>query len=89
MTTKTKKTETKVILNSVIGQHLLSVPEKGLLVRLRINGNRLSASFEEGQDQPGISLQMITWALEKFQVDPILDEADPFRGYHPGVMCGK
>lgn len=86
MATKTKKTQTRVILVSALGQHLLSVPEDGLLVRLKINGNRLSCSFEEGQDQPGISLQMLTWALEKIQVDQIVDQDNPMAAYHPGVQ---
>lgn len=47
------------------------------------------ASFEEGRNQPGAALQMITWALAHLRVDPILDHDRPFRVYDPGVVCGN
>jgi hypothetical protein len=53
-------------------------------VRLKVEGQRLSASFEEGAEQPGISLQVITWALQGLRVDQIEDPNDPFGPYHPG-----
>lgn len=60
----------QVILNNGIMQHLFTIPEQGLLVRLRVDGQRLSASFEQGTEQPGISLQILTWVLQQLQVDP-------------------
>lgn len=89
MAKQTKHTTQKVILNNGIMQHLLSIPEEGLLVRLRGDGRRLAATFEEGAEQPGHSLQMITWALEGLQVDPIMDQDRPFKVYNPGVACGN
>lgn len=88
MPTQTKKTK-QYILNSGVMQHLLTMPTEGLLVRLTVQGERLKATFEEGAEQPGMSLQMITWALEGLQVDAILDEDRPFRAYNPGVVCGN
>jgi hypothetical protein len=31
----------------------------------------------------------LAWALERLQVDQILDEANPFDAYNPGVVCGR
>lgn len=50
-----KQTQTpgqQVILNNGIMQHLLTIPEQGLLERLRVEGQRLCATFEEGRDSP-------------------------------------
>ena len=58
--------------------------QKGAVGAAQVDGQRLSASFEEGTAQLGHSLQMITWALERLQVDPILDEDNPFRFCNPG-----
>ena len=34
-------------------------------------------------------LALMTWALERLQVDPILNEASPFDPYNPGVFCTR
>ena len=50
-------------------QHPLTIPEEGLLVRITVQDGRLKASFEGGpKQQPGQSVPMITWALERLQV---------------------
>ena len=73
MATKTKPTGHTFYLSDLnhgIIQHPLTIPEEGLLVRIRVENGRLKALFEEGAKQePGASLQMITWALERLQVD--------------------
>ena len=72
MATETKKTAQEFYLSDLnhgIMQHPLTIPEEGLLVRLTVQDERLKASFEEGAtQQPGLSLQMITWALERLEV---------------------
>ena len=89
MTKQTKKTEQQIILNNGVMQSMLTIPDEGLLVRLRIDGRNLVASFEEEVGQPGTALQMIAWALIHLRVDPILDEDHPFKVYDPGVVCGN
>jgi len=73
MGTQTKTTGREFFLSDLnhgLIQHPLTIPDEGLLVRLTGEGERLKASFEEGaKQQPGASLQMITWALEQVQVD--------------------
>jgi hypothetical protein len=72
MTTQTHTTGQEYFLTSGIHQdHLLTIPEEGLLVRLRVDDERLSASLEEGSKQPSMSssaFPIIAWALAQIQV---------------------
>ena len=72
MATQTKTTGQQYLLTSGIQQdHLLTIPEEGLLVRLTVDGERFSASLEECSKQPGTSsmaFPIIAWALAQIQV---------------------
>lgn len=72
MATETKATGQQYLLTSGIQQdHLLTIPEEGLLVRLTLDGERFSASFEECSkqpDMPSLAFPIIAWALAQIQV---------------------
>jgi hypothetical protein len=84
---KTKQTGQQVILIHGLSQSIFSVPDDGVLLRLRVNGRNLIASFEEG-GQSG-ALNLISQAIGKLRVDEIVDHDHPFRPYSPGVICGN
>lgn len=83
METQTTQKTKQYILNVGVMQYMFTMPEEGLLVRLQVEGNRLSATFEEGVEQRSMPLQVITNALERLQVDQIVDRRKPFDAYDP------
>jgi hypothetical protein len=64
------------------------IPDEGLVMRLRIDGRKLVASFEEGAGLSGTDFQ-ITDLLSGLTVESIVNQDFPFRAYDPGVVCGN
>lgn len=78
--------EQQFIVNDNINQRIWSVPEDGLLFRLRLDGGQFEVSLEgEGSADAG---QLTGAIASKLRIEPVKDSAYPLRDYHPGIVKG-